>query len=189
MTSTGVFIRCAVCLKTLLHCAADNLSTSPEMSAATNTPVPAADNQLMVKRAASGFAFSGATGGMRCTRLCRAGMSHTGSESVPANGEPTSVVLNFTPEKRLLRNALNSGMPQSAQQRMRMIHGVHARSVSPAPYLYFHSCAAPAAASRLPVLSSASRSERSRNRVFGCQTKRMKSAVHTTEKTPDTTSV
>src|SRR5207302_9544625 len=90
---------------------------------------------------------------------------------------------------RLLRNALNSGMPQSAQQRMRMIHGVHARSVSPAPYLYFHAGAAPAAASRLPALSSASRSERSRKRVFGCQTKRMKSAVHTTEKTPDTTSV
>ena len=187
MTRTGVFIRCAVCLKTLFHCAAESLSTSPEISAATNTPVPAADNQLMVKRAASGFAFSGATGGMRCTRLCRAGMSHTGSESVPANGEPRSVVLNFTPEKRLFRKALNSGMPQSAQQRMRMIHGVHARSVSPTPYLYFHSWESVVAGAR--PLCSPSRSERSRNRVFGCQTKRMKSAVHTTEKTPDTTSV
>src|SRR5437868_14331953 len=114
-------------------------------------------------------------------------MSHTGSESVPAKGEPRSVVLNFTPEKRLFRKALNSGMPQSAQQRMRMIHGVHARSVSPTPYLYFHARASSAAV--LPALSSASRSERSRKRVFGCHTKRMKSAVHTTEKTPETTSV
>src|SRR5437763_243128 len=51
MTRTGVFIRCAVCLKTLFHCAAESLSTSPEISAATNTPVPAADNQLRVKSA------------------------------------------------------------------------------------------------------------------------------------------
>src|ERR1051325_4311812 len=135
MTSTGVFIRCAVWLKTLFHCAAESLSTSPELSPATHTPVPAAESQLMVKRAASGLAFTGATGGMRCTRLCSDGMSHTGSESVPANGEPRSVLLNFTPEKRPLRNALKSGMPQSAQQRIRTIQGVQARSVSPAPYL------------------------------------------------------
>ena len=120
---------------TLFHCAGESRSTSPEMSAATNTPVPAADSQLMVKRAASGLAFTAATGGMRCTRLCRAGISHAGSDSVPAKGEPSSVVLNLNPEKRLLRNALNSGMPQSAQHRMRMIHGIHARSVSPTPYL------------------------------------------------------
>src|SRR3982750_62425 len=181
MTRTGIFMRRIVCTNTFLHWAAESLSTSPEMSAATNTPVPAADSQLIVNRAASGLAFTAATGGMRCTRLCSAGMSHAGSDSVPAKGEPSSVVLNLNPEKRLLRNALNSGMPQSAQQRMRMIHGVHARGVSPTPYLYFHSCASPAAAF--------SRSERSRKRVFGCHTKRMKSAVQITEKTPDTTSV
>src|SRR4051794_39891876 len=124
-----------VCTNTLFHCVAESLRTSPEMSAATNTPVPAADSQLIVKRAASGFAFTGATGGIRCTRLCRAGMSHAGSDSVPPKGEPRSVVLNLMPEKRLLRNALNSGIPQSAQHRIRMIHGVHARIVSPTPYL------------------------------------------------------
>ena len=68
-----------------------------------------------------------------------------------------------------------------------MIQGIQARSVSPTPYLYFHSPAF--SASGLPSLWSASRSERSRKRVFGCQTKRMKRAVHTTEKTPATTSV
>src|SRR3954469_4567220 len=135
MTMTGIFLRCIVCTNTFLHWAAESLSTSAEMSAATNRPVPEADNQTIVKRATSGLAFTAATGGMRCTRLCNAGMSHAGSDSVPAKGEPSSVVLNLNPEKRLLRNALNSGMPHSAQQRMRMIHGVHARSVSPTPYL------------------------------------------------------
>src|SRR5439155_4647893 len=65
--------------------------------------VPAAESQLMVNRAASGLALIGATGGMRCTRLCKAGMSQTGSESVPVNGEPSSVEANLMPEKRLLR--------------------------------------------------------------------------------------
>src|SRR5450759_2383285 len=40
-----------------------------------------------------------------------------------------------------------------------------------------------------PACASASRSDFSRKRVFGCQTKRRNKAVQMTEKTPDTTSV
>src|SRR6185369_9747502 len=40
-----------------------------------------------------------------------------------------------------------------------------------------------------PGAASASRSERSLKRVFGCHTKRRKSAVTITETTPETTSV
>ena len=65
--------------------------------------MPAADSQLIANRAASGLALTGATGGIRCTRLCSDGMSHTGSDSVPPNVEPSSVVLNVTPENRLFR--------------------------------------------------------------------------------------
>ena len=92
--------------------------------------VPAAESQLMVNRAASGLALIGATGGMRCTRLCKAGMSQTGSESVPVNGEPSSVEANLMPDKRLLRYFLNSGMPHRAQQRMRITQGSQACIVS-----------------------------------------------------------
>src|SRR5262252_5627295 len=109
-------MRFNVCTNEAPHCAPLSLSTSPDSKAATNTPVPAADSQLMTKRAASGLAFSGATGGMRCTRLCSAGMSHPGSDSVPLNFEPSSVVEKVTFENRLLRNVLNAGAPQSAQQ-------------------------------------------------------------------------
>ena len=58
--------------------------------------MPAADSQLMTKRAASGLAPAAATGGMRCTRLLRAGMSQNGSESVPPNLEPSSVESKVT---------------------------------------------------------------------------------------------
>ena len=68
----------------------------------------------------------GATGGIRCTRLCSAGMSHTGSESVPAKGEPSSVVAKVAPENRLFMYFLKSGVPQSAQHRIRITHGSHA---------------------------------------------------------------
>src|ERR1700687_4159797 len=143
----------------------------------------------MVNLAASGLALIGATGGIRCTKLCKDGMSHTGSESVPANGEPRSVVAKVTPEKRLFRYFLNSGMPQRAQQRIRITHGNHAKIVSLAVYEYFHSVlSVVAVAVLLPALASASRSDFRRKRVFGCQTKRRNSAVHTTEKTPETTS-
>src|SRR2546427_6198201 len=103
MTRTGVFMRRAVRTMASFHWAALSLRNRPDRSAATNTPVPAADSQLMTKRAASGLAFGGATGGMRWTRLCRAGISHAGRESVPENVEPRSVVLKVTPEKRLFR--------------------------------------------------------------------------------------
>src|SRR3954465_6219283 len=63
MTRTGIFMRRIVCTNTFLHWAAESLSTSPEMSAATNTPVPAADSQLIVKRAAAGLAFRAAPRG------------------------------------------------------------------------------------------------------------------------------
>ena len=126
MTSTGIFIRCIVCTNASFHCVAFSLSTRPERIAATNTPVPAADSQLIANRAASGLALTGATGGMRCTRLCSDGMSHTGSDSVPPNVEPSSVVVNLMPENRSFRNFLNSGMPHSAQQTIRITHGSQA---------------------------------------------------------------
>src|SRR5713101_1214565 len=132
MTRMGVFMRRAVRTTASFHWAALNPRTRPETSAATNTPVPAAESQLMVKRAASGLALAGATGGMRWTMLCSAGMSQTGSESVPANLEPSSVVLKVTPEKRLFIAVLNFGkgvgplLPQSTQQKMRIAHGSQA---------------------------------------------------------------
>src|SRR5262252_2167584 len=180
-------MRLSVCATASFHCAAESFSTRPVSSAATKTPVPAADSQLSTKRAASGFAPSAATGGVRCTRLCRAGMSHAGNDSVPPNGEPSSVVLNVTEENRLLRYFLKSGMPQIAQHRIRMTHGSNAYAVCAAVYLYFHSLASLAAV--LPAFASASRSARNMKRVFGCQTKRRNSAVQMTEKTPETTSV
>ncbi len=47
------------------HCAAVNPRNSADRSAATKTPVPAVDNQLIVNVAASGFASGLATGGVR----------------------------------------------------------------------------------------------------------------------------
>src|SRR5215472_17517342 len=114
------------------HWAALIPRTRPDSSAATKTPVPAADSQLMTKRAASGLAFGGATGGMRWTRLCRAGMSHAGRESVPESVESRNVVLNVTPEKTLFMKVLNFGkgggplLPQSTQQRIKIAHGSQA---------------------------------------------------------------
>src|SRR5690242_11809738 len=116
-------MRCRVRLMDSFHWAALIRRTRPERMAATNTPVPAAESQLMVNLAASGFAPGRAMGGIRCTRLCRCGISHAGRDSVPPNGEPRMVVLNFTPEKRLFRPALKVGMPQIAQQAMRIAQG------------------------------------------------------------------
>src|SRR5246127_4535398 len=113
-------------MKASFHCVAFSLRTSPERSAATKTPVPAADSQLIAKRATSGLALTGATGGIRWTRLCSDGMSQTGSDSVPPNVEPSSVVVNLIPENRLLRYALTSGTPHNAQQAIRITHGIHA---------------------------------------------------------------
>ena len=126
MTRTGVFMRRSVRLIDSFHCAPVMRSARPESSAATNTPVPAADSQLIVKRAASGFALAAAIGGIRCTRLWSAGMSQAGSESVPPKFEPRRGNWNFTPEKRLLRVAFQVGMPQIAQQAMRIAHGSQA---------------------------------------------------------------
>src|SRR6266545_4909554 len=109
MTRTGIFIRRRVRAVASLHCARFILRTRPDSTAATNTPVPAAESQLIVKRAASGFALGAATGGIRCTRLCRAGISQPGSESVPLNLEPRSVVLILMSEKRPLRYAFQVG--------------------------------------------------------------------------------
>src|SRR5882672_560608 len=172
------------------HCAAFSRRTSPDSSAAMKTPVPAAESQLIVKRAASAFALGAATGGIRCTMLCSDGISHTGRDKVPPKVEPNSVVLNVTPEKSVFMYFLKSGQPHSAQHRMRMTHGNHAWAVSLTLYLYFHSDAsAVTVAALLPAFASASRSDLSKNRVFGCQTKRRNNAVQMTEKTPETTSV
>ena len=70
--------------------------------------------------------MSGATGGMRCTRLCRAGMSQPGKESVPLKAEPSSVVLNLMLENRLFRYTRQVGIPQMAQQTIRIDHGTQA---------------------------------------------------------------
>ncbi|MNU07552.1 hypothetical protein D3C72_2531970 [compost metagenome] len=53
-------------------------------------------------------------------------MSQTGSESVPENGEPSKVVENVIEENSLFKYFLNSGMPQMAQQRIRITQGSHA---------------------------------------------------------------
>src|SRR5258705_4283310 len=164
------------------HCAALSLRTKPDSIAATNTPVPAADNQLMTNLAASGLALITATGGIRCTRLCNDGMSQTGSEKVPMKSEPKSVVPKVTPEKILFKYFLNSGIPHSAQQKISITHGNHACTVSLAVYEYFHSLLSVVPVSvLLPAFANASRSDRRRKRVFGCQTKRRNSAVQTTE--------
>src|SRR5262249_37952414 len=60
--------------------------------------------------------------------------------------------------------------------------------VSATVYLYFQP-SDPLAAAATVVPPDASRSDFSRKRVFGCQTKRRKSAVQITENTPATTSV
>src|SRR5437870_4694352 len=149
-------MRRAVRTNASFHCAAVRRSASPERIAATNTPVPAVDNQLKVNLAASGFASGLATGGIRCTWLCNDGMSHTGSENA-------------------LSVFLNAGIPHSAQQRIRIAHGIHANIVflkSPCSL----------------CLCGESLSDFKRNRVLGCQSRR-KRAVQTTEKTPAMTSV
>src|SRR5436190_15665402 len=107
----------------------------PDSSAATNTPVPAAEIQLIVKTAPSGFAPGFATGGMRCTFLSRSGIANVGSESVPENFEPISVVSNFTFFIDSFAAFLKGGLPHSAQHRIRIIHGVHASIVWPTVYL------------------------------------------------------
>src|ERR1039458_3432289 len=81
-------------------------------------------------------------------------------------------------------------MPQTAQQMMRIVHGNQAYAVWLTVYLYTHSVlSVVAVAVAFPALARASRSDRSRNRVLGCQMKRRNRAVQMTEKTPDTTSV
>src|SRR5579859_3709718 len=129
MTSTGIFMRFAVRENASLHCAAFMRRNKPERSAAKNTPVPAADNQLIVNTAASGFAPGFATGGMRCTFLSRSGIVHFGSERVQEKSEPRRVVLNLTLESELSSAFLYAGDPHNAQQRIRIVHGIHASIV------------------------------------------------------------
>src|SRR5262252_1692349 len=126
MTRTGVFMRLSVLVTASFHWSAFMRSTRPVKREATKTPVPAAEIQLMVKRAASGLAVAAATGGMRCTMLWSAGMSQAGSESVPAKGEPRSVVLMGTPAKSSLKAFLMGGHPQMAQHMIKIAQGNHA---------------------------------------------------------------
>src|SRR5207248_10988228 len=116
--------------------------------------------------APSGFAPGFATGGIRCTFLSRAGMLQTGSEYVPANFEPSSVVSNFEFFIDSFAAFLNEGVPHSAQQRMRMAHGIHASIVCPTLYLYFHSDRSVVNEGPWPSPAAAI-SDRSRKRVFG----------------------
>src|SRR6266581_4020531 len=96
MTSTGVFIRRVLRATDSFHYFALMRKARLERSAAMNTPVPAAESQLMVNFAASGFAPGLPTGGVRCTLPSRSGMLQTGREIVPENFDPSSVVSNFT---------------------------------------------------------------------------------------------
>src|SRR5579872_229539 len=141
----------------------------------------------MANTAPSGFALAFATGGVRCTFLSSAGMLHVGSDSVPENFPPNSVVSNFTFFIDSFAAFLNAGLPHSAQQRIRIVHGIHASIVWPAVYLYFQSLGAVVSVA-LPSPPTAI-SDRSMKRVFGCHTNRRNSAVQITENTPATTSV
>src|SRR3954471_9546836 len=181
----GVFIRPRVCAIACFHCAPDIPSTRPVSSAATNTPVPAADSQLSTNCAASGLALAAPTGGIRWTRLWSAGMSHTGRDSVPVSLEPNSVVSNLVPASRPSSQSLLDLKPQNTQHAIRIAHGSHAYAVWPSVYLYFQVDGAVLASAALPD----SRSDLSRKRCLGCQTKRRNSAVQITENTPETTSV
>src|ERR1700693_6606625 len=129
MTRTGIFIRRAVRPTASPHWRPLTRSTSRESRAATNTPVPAADSQLIVKRAASGFASGLTTGGVRWTLLWSAGMSHAGRESVPLNGDPRSVVSILTVWNTLFSFVFQVGIPQRPQQRIRIAHGGQAYAV------------------------------------------------------------
>jgi len=68
--------------------------------------------------------------------LCKEGISQPGSESVPLKADPSNEVENFTLANRLLRYVLNAGMPQTAQQMIRITHGIHAWMVSFVVYGY-----------------------------------------------------
>src|SRR2546426_5038895 len=56
--------------------------TNPATMAATKIPLPVADSQFSLKIASSGFADGGATGGVRCTTLCRCDTSNFGAETL-----------------------------------------------------------------------------------------------------------
>src|SRR5687767_13107501 len=119
-------MRRRVLIDASLHCERVSLRTRPDKSAATKTPVPAAESQLTLKRAASGMASGATTGGVRCTWLWSAGMSQTGKERLPERFEPRSVDLIGTPEKRPFSVVLLDGRPQSAQHKIRIVQGSHA---------------------------------------------------------------
>src|ERR1039457_3439821 len=125
----GIFMRRSVRTVASPHWAALIFRTKPVRIAARKTPVPAADSQLMAKTAPSGLAFAATTGGMRCTRLCNAGICQAGSERVPPNFEPSSIALIFTLAKSVLRWTFQVGMPQMAQQAIKMVHGIQAYTV------------------------------------------------------------
>ena len=80
-----------------------NFNTIPVRIAATKTPVPAADSQLMENTAASALALGGATGGMRCTSPCREGICQVGSDKVPPRAEPSRVAWILTALKMPFR--------------------------------------------------------------------------------------
>ena len=63
---------------------------------------------------------------MRMIRLCSAGISQRGRESEPEKVEPRSVVLKVLAAKRVFRWAFHTGMPQRAQQAIRIAHGTQA---------------------------------------------------------------
>src|SRR6185503_18158125 len=126
MTSTGTFMRLAVRAIASRHWAARRRSARPVSSAARNTPVPAADSQLMVKRATSGLAPAAAAGGIRCTRLCRCGISQAGADSGPDNEDPKRWVLMVTADNEPLRYFFQVGAPQMAQQTIKMAQGSQA---------------------------------------------------------------
>ena len=83
-------MRLAVRATACFHCAPDSRSTRPVRIAASTTPVPAADSQLIVNFAASGLAPPG-RGRHALHQVVQCGISQTGSDNGPPNFEPKSV--------------------------------------------------------------------------------------------------
>src|SRR5688572_30090065 len=83
--------------------------TIPAIIAANRIPVPVAENRLSRNSAFSGAAAGGATGGTRCTRLCRLGTGSFGA-----------AILSSA--------AFTCGVPHTSSSAVRIAHGIQAWS-------------------------------------------------------------
>src|SRR5436190_8918878 len=115
---------------------------NPETKAATKIPVPVAESQLSVKIASSGFVGfaavgGGTTGGVRTTTLCNCTTGNFGAVTwaltmrfVALSGKFTfnSAIAFFT-EAAPLKLFFTCGTPQMKTNKLRRIHGTHARVI------------------------------------------------------------